>query len=337
MKKIIALVSAILAVMLFSVLGLGFWLNQPGLALAQKAKVFFVRKGDSASLVAYRLEKEELVRSALLLRAYYQLFSGGRDFRVGAFQLPAAANSYQVLKVLLEGQEQLFSITIPEGASLKKVSARLKEHQIIDSEKEFLELCRSQEILEKYDIPGPSLEGFLFPDTYKLPYKTGAENYIDIAVKQFFKKLKTILPDYEKKDADYLYKRIVLASIIERESRLAEESPLMASVFLNRLKIGMPLQSCATVEYVITEIQDKPHPSRLYFNDLKIMSEYNTYQNPGLPPGPICSPGLVALKAAFFPKETDYLYFARMNTQSGKHYFSKSLDEHNRAYNKYIR
>jgi UPF0755 protein len=130
---------------------------------------------------------------------------------------------------------------------------------------------------------------------------------------------------------DDLNELVTLASIVEREYRRGEEAPLMAGVFANRLEIGMALQSCATVVYVITEIQDKPHPEILSTRDTEIRDPYNTYIRPGLPPGPICSPGKVALTAALFPEKTPYLYFRLINEASGEHYFSGTLDDHIRA------
>jgi UPF0755 protein len=128
-----------------------------------------------------------------------------------------------------------------------------------------------------------------------------------------------------------LNKLVILASIVEREYRLDEEAPLMAGVFKNRLDIGMALQSCATVEYVITEIQGKPHPEVLSTRDTEIRDPYNTYMRPGLPPGPIASPGAVALKAVLNPTKSDYLYFRLIEADSGRHYFSRTLDDHIKA------
>jgi len=128
-----------------------------------------------------------------------------------------------------------------------------------------------------------------------------------------------------------MHKRIILASIVEREYRLSEEAPRIAGVFWNRLRIGMALQSCATVVYIITEIQGKPHPEILYNRDIEIKHPFNTYLNRGLPPGPIANPGMTALKAVFRPEASRYLYFRLLDPKTGKHYFSESLDEHIKA------
>jgi UPF0755 protein len=128
-----------------------------------------------------------------------------------------------------------------------------------------------------------------------------------------------------------LNRRIIIASIVEREYRVDEEAPLMAGVFYNRLDIGMALQSCATVEYIITEIQGRPHPDVLYTRDIEIRDPYNTYIRPGLPPGPISAPGAVALAAAFQPASSNYLYFRLIDPEAGRHYFSQTLDDHIKA------
>jgi UPF0755 protein len=136
---------------------------------------------------------------------------------------------------------------------------------------------------------------------------------------------------------DELNNMVILASIVEREYRRGEEAPLMAGVFSNRLGIGMALQSCATVEYIITEIQDRPHPEVLSTRDTEIRDPYNTYIRPGLPPGPICAPGKVALRAALFPEKSNFLYFRLVDEASGKHYFSRTLDDHIRAGRLYVK
>jgi UPF0755 protein len=134
-----------------------------------------------------------------------------------------------------------------------------------------------------------------------------------------------------------LNKRIIIASIVEREYRIPEEAAIMAGVFYNRLNIGMALQSCATVEYIITEIQGRRPPMVIYNRDLEIRDPYNTYLRPGLPPGPISAPGETALRAAFFPEETDYLFFRLVDLASGRHYFSRTLDDHIRAASLYVK
>jgi UPF0755 protein len=147
----------------------------------------------------------------------------------------------------------------------------------------------------------------------------------------FFDRVREISPESNDLSPKALNDVIILASIIEREYRVEEEAPIMAGVFYNRIKINMSLESCATVEYIITEIQGKKHPTVLYYEDIEIKDPYNTYVNPGLPPGPISFPGKAALNAVFHPAQTDYLFFRLIDEKAGKHYFSKTLDAHIKA------
>jgi UPF0755 protein len=153
----------------------------------------------------------------------------------------------------------------------------------------------------------------------------------------FFQRIGEIDGDAAHLSPDKLNRRVIIASIVEREYRVNEEAPLMAGVFYNRLDIGMALQSCATVEYVITEIQGRPHPEVLYTRDTEIRDPYNTYMRPGLPPGPISAPGKTALAAAFHPASSDFLYFRLTDAAAGRHYFSKTLDDHIRAGQLYVK
>jgi UPF0755 protein len=152
----------------------------------------------------------------------------------------------------------------------------------------------------------------------------------------FFFRLQQIFPAVTDMSPKEINEKVILASIVEREYRIAEEAPVMARVFYNRLKINMSLQSCATVEYIITEIQGRPHPKQLYNRDIEMQSPYNTYIIAGLPPNPISAPGAVALKAVFYPADSDFLYFRLVDVENGKHYFSKTFDEHIKAANQFV-
>jgi UPF0755 protein len=175
------------------------------------------------------------------------------------------------------------------------------------------------------------MEGYLYPDTYLFPKAYPAGQVVRVMADTFFEKLTAIDARALDLSRDELKRIIIIASIVEREYRVSEEAPLMAGVFYNRLRTGMALQSCATVEYVITEIQGRPHPTVLYNRDIEIRDPYNTYIRPGLPPGPISAPGETALKAAFYPEPSNYLYFRLVDPGAGRHYFSQTLDGHIRA------
>jgi UPF0755 protein len=181
------------------------------------------------------------------------------------------------------------------------------------------------------------MEGYLYPDTYLFPPGYPAVKVIQTMADTFFARIGEIDQKAETMSSDKLNRMVILASIVEREYRLDEEAPLMAGVFFNRMEIGMALQSCATVEYVITEIQGRPHPEVLLTRDTEIRDPYNTYIRPGLPPGPICAPGATALRAVFSPAQSDYLYFRLVDPASGRHYFSQTLDDHIKAGRLYLK
>jgi UPF0755 protein len=230
----------------------------------------------------------------------------------------------------------LVRVTIPEEVTLKK-TARILEDSGICGAEEFLAASASPEILESFNIPGPTMEGYLFPDTYFFPLAYPAAKVISAMAENFFRRLADIAPEASYMGAAELNDRVILASIVEREYRIRDEAALMAGVFYNRLDMRMALQSCATVEYIITEIQGRPHPEVIYNRDLEIRDPYNTYQQRGLPPGPISAPGETALRAAFEPRSSDYLYFRLIDDNAGQHYFSRTLDDHIRAGTLYLK
>jgi UPF0755 protein len=159
----------------------------------------------------------------------------------------------------------------------------------------------------------------------------------ELMARTFFENLDRIEPQWKGMDRHAVYDTIIMASIVEREYRADDEAPLIASVFYNRLKRNIGLESCATLEYIITEIQQKAHPEYITLEDEKINSRYNTYKWAGLPPGPISNPGRIALEAAFHPAQTGYLYFVLRDQQAGRHFFSRDLSEHNQAKYLYLK
>jgi UPF0755 protein len=207
----------------------------------------------------------------------------------------------------------------------------------ISAEAEFRQAARSQELLAELGIPAKSVEGYLFPDTYFFPPEFPPTLVIEAMVENFMSKVRQVAPDVDTWDRRELHDHVILASIVEREYRVAEEAPLIASVFKNRLQYNIGLESCATIAFIITEEQGKPHPLFITREDLGIDSEYNTYKWAGLPPGPISNPGLVALAATFDTPETDFYYFLLKDEARGTHYFSGDLDQHNLAKSFYLK
>lgn len=221
--------------------------------------------------------------------------------------------------------------TFPEGMSIYKMGAMLKELGFRDWEKfqglvkEGITADQRQRHwgLFKY-MPTESLEGYLFPDTYDLYSRSSAEAIAEVMIKRFEK---VVLPFWDKAGRETkltLHEIVTLASIIEKEAQKPKERPIIASVFYNRLKAGMPLAADPTIKYIL----ERP-TKRVYLNQLNIDSPYNTYKNRGLPPGPICNPGIESIKAAVYPAKTNYYFFVA--NKDGSHTFSATWAEHQRA------
>jgi UPF0755 protein len=291
---------------------------------------FDVRRGESSQSAGIRLESTGLIRNRYFWNLLCRLDRA--PIKTGTYRIEIPVNMITVHRLLVSGKQILHRVTIPEGVTLGKIAAILEEAGICPAD-DFLASAKDSEVISGYRLPNSSssLEGYLFPDTYLFPAEYPPPQVINAMVENFFAKMENIDPSSVNLNPRQLNEKVILASIVEREYRVGEEAPLMAGVFYNRLGINMALQSCATVEYIITEIQGKPHPRVIYNQDLEIRNPYNTYINPGLPPGPICVPGAVALRAAMFPQKTEYLYFRLDDPESGRHYFSRTLDEHIKA------
>jgi UPF0755 protein len=284
-----------------------------------------VRQGESGLSVGKRLKEAGIIRS----RFFWHLISrlDSQFVKTGTFRLELPAGQLKIRKALVEGRQMLERVTVPEGLTIKK-TARLLEEAGICGFESFLQAAEDPEILNFYAISDSTIEGYLFPDTYLFPKDYPPNLVIRAMADNFFSKLGKLSGGAVPGGLRDL---VILGSIVEREYRIADEASLMAGVFFNRLRIGMALQSCATVEYIITEIQGKPHPVLIYTRDTEIRDPYNTYMYPGLPPGPICSPGALAMEAVLSPRDSDYLYFRLADPEAGRHSFSRTFDDHIRA------
>jgi UPF0755 protein len=347
-RKIIVIISSLLGLMLFIVFllfGAFFYFNSPPAFPSDSLKDredivmefngetciavnFEVLKGESARSVGDRLAELSLIRSRLFWQILCR-YSGGQ-IKAGNYRIDVPSNPIDIYRLLVSGRQMLLRVTIPEGLTLSK-TARLMENAGICGGDEFIAAASDPEIAGLYRIPGPGMEGYLYPDTYLFPSGYPAAMVVKAMADNFFSRIGKMDERVSIMPPEELNKLVILASIVEREYRIDEEAPLMAGVFKNRLDIGMALQSCATVEYVITEIQGKPHPEVLSTRDTEIRDPYNTYIRPGLPPGPIASPGEIALRAALNPAKSGYLYFRLADQDSGRHYFSLTLDDHIKA------
>lgn len=286
-----------------------------------------IEPGTSARGVGVLLAERGLVRSAeafyAAVRLPERLLGKGSPIvlRSGVYAVSPSMSVAEIVDMISNGREAFVRTVIPEGLTVRKV-ARILERGGVCGAEDFVRATRNPDMLRSFGIPGESCEGYLFPDTYFLYEDMEADAVVAEMVGNFFRNLATLgLEEIE-------YDKLVLASIVEREYRVDEEAPLIASVFKNRIDAGVGLYSCATIEYIITEVQGKPHPDVITYADLKIDSPYNTYRWKALPPGPISSPGLVALRAALDPPETDYFFFTLSDAEEGRHTFSKNITQH---------
>ena len=328
MKKSVSRLGRFLFIFAFLIVaGLCAVIYMPASFSAQPAELLFtVKRGSSVQAIARNLKTAGLIRSEYAAYAYFRFF--GKSVKAGTYKLSAAMSLDSLYAYLQTGKQELIKVTLPEGLTASKTAAILEERQVA-SAADFLAAMNNPALLQSYGISGTSAEGFLFPDTYFFSYNETADRVLKTLLDNFFSKIAEV-PHFPT-DPKQRYQTVILASIIEREYRVPEEAAKIAGVFSNRLKINMRLQSCATVEYILTEMQHRPHPERLLLKDLEIDHPYNTYKWGGLPPGPISNPGMTALYAACNPEKNDYLYFRLEDAGAGTHVFTKSLADHARA------
>jgi UPF0755 protein len=316
-------------------IALGFLNSSPGRPAAKDA-LFSIERGENLSEIGMKLQRQGFIRSAALLDVTARLLGTQGDFKAGYYRIPPRTGTLGVHDLLVHGSQKLAKVTIPEGWTAGKIARHL-EALGISPAADFLDAVRSPVLLTKFGIRGATMEGYLFPDTYFVPVPFTGAAMAELMARTFFDTVGRIEPDVKSMDGKAVHDAVIMASIVEREYRADEEAPLIASVFYNRLKRNIGLESCATLEYIITEIQQKAHPEFITLEDERINSPYNTYKWAGLPPGPISNPGRVALEAAFKPARTGYLYFVLRDQQAGRHFFSRDLSEHNQAKNLYLK
>ncbi|MDQ7796313.1 MAG: endolytic transglycosylase MltG [Spirochaetia bacterium] len=290
-----------------------------------------IKNGATLSSVSRDLRAANVIPSSKIFALYMRLAGAERAIKPGTYRFEPSLPPYEVARKLIRGDTIALKVMIPEGRTARQIAQILESQNIVDAST-FLAAVNDPVLTEKLGIPAKSSEGYLFPDTYFFEPGSDAEQIVVQMVANFRAAMKKIAGEMQDTlNAQALYEKVILASMVEREYRVPEDAPLIASVFVNRLSKNMPLQSCATVVYVLTEHLGRPHPSIVYYNDLRVKDPYNTYLNRGLPPGPISNPGEVSLKAALFPSKTDFLYFRLDDSSSGKHRFSRTLQEHNEA------
>jgi UPF0755 protein len=300
------------------------YLREP--PIPPRGAMVMVREGDTVATVAARLERAGVVRSAVLFRAWARLSGRDRAMQPGEYHFPAPLSPAALLEVLATGGEHP-EVTVPEGLTVREVAGLLARNGYGAAET-FLCLADDPEFLLAAGVPGPQLEGYLFPDTYRFTPVMGASEILAVMVRRFHERFDAARHRRGAERGMSVNEVITLASIVEKESALPAERPVVAGVFYNRLRIGMPLQSDPTLIYGLPDFSGD-----LTRADLARATPYNTYLVTGLPPGPIANPGLAAIDAVLAPADTPYFYFVSRN--DGSHVFAANLQDHNRNVARY--
>jgi UPF0755 protein len=297
----------------------------------EKEQVINIEKGSSVSDIADLLFQKKIIASHNYFTLYYKLFFSHLPLKSGEYQFDNPLTMKQVITKLNLGKVLLYKITIKEGMTVAETAEYLGSQHNFDRNR-FLKACDNTTLIAEFDSQATDLEGYLFPETYLIPRSTTEDQMVKLMIEKFkdafshsyywrARELKLSIRDV-----------VTLASLIEKETSSREERFLISSVFHNRMEIGMPLACDPTIVYILQK--ENRYTGRLRWKDLKLDSPYNTRIYKGLPPGPICSPGMASIEAALYPENSDYLYFVAKDSSS--HYFSKTLKEHNRAVRKYI-
>ncbi len=302
------------------------WADRP-VGTAALEKLFTVYPGQGLKKTAEALAQEGLASDALRFTILARLDNKDKLIKAGEYFFSTAMTPREILGQMVEGRVHLYRLTIPEGFTLVQIAAAIAAADL-ESEQAFLVAARDSETAQSLGIEADTLEGYLFPDTYYFPRGLDSTTIIATMVKQFRAAFKPSWEQQAKALGMSLHEVVTLASIIEKETGAPEERPLIASVFHNRLKKGMRLETDPTVIYGIPDFD-----GNIKKQHLETHTPYNTYKIKGLPPGPIASPGALAMQAALYPAQSDYLYF--VSKKDGTHQFSTTIKEHNAAVKKY--
>lgn len=334
LKKVIILTIILLA-------GLWYWynLNSP-VDSGGREQPFTVNKGEAVAQIANNLKKENLIRSVFYFKHYIQ--RNKLSLQAGEYLISPKLDTREIIKILTVGEvlSRERSVRIIEGWNMKDIGGYLEKDQVV-SANDFLSLAKRPLSSWQFnflkpdfllDAPGTTnLEGYLFPDTYRLYKMATSEEIIQKLLANFGKKLTDEMRGEIKRQKKTIYEIVALASLVEKEVRTPQDMKIVAGIFLDRMKNGQPLESCATLAYILGV-----NKAQYSLEDTKIDSPYNTYKYRGLPPGPIANPGLNALTAAIYSTSTDYNYFLS-DPVTGKTIYSRSLEEHNRNKVKYLK
>ncbi|URZ16099.1 endolytic transglycosylase MltG [Clostridium felsineum] len=284
---------------------------------------FYVKNGDNLNSVTNRLASNNIIKSKVFLKAYIKYNKVPGDIKPGLYSIKKGESMKKFLQDIAQGNfsNDYVKVTIPEGYDVDEIASLFDKKGLIKKD-DFINACKNYNIpsyIKNDNARKYKVEGYLFPDTYEFKKGTKGEDLINTMIKRFNEVIKEAEKNTNKSASD-IDQTIIMASIIEREAEIDKDRPVIASVFFNRLKIKMKLQSCATVEYALGH-----HKNKLSNEDLKIKSNYNTYLVDGMPEGPICSPGKASIEAALNPANTNYIYFVSNNDRT--HSFTNNYQE----------
>jgi UPF0755 protein len=335
-SKIPKIINTIIIIIIIVAVFIAFWVNtqlQPADSDKNKVVRIKIESKSTTNEIAHLLKNNGLIKNEFVFKVYSRITGLDRQLKAGDYALNPSFSLTEIINKLVSGSVNLYTFTIPEGYTIQQIADSLEQKGFIKKE-DFIKQIETG----KFDFPYINdlsesenrLEGFLFPDTYKIPDYYNETQIIEMMLNRFLDVYDADLVKKTKEMKMSVLEAVTLASIIEREVRVPEERKKVSGVFHNRLKIGMPLQSCATVQYILGETKEA-----LTTADTEKPSPYNTYLHKGLPPGPISNPGRASLEAAVYPENVEYYYFCSKG--DGSHHFSTTLAEHNAAKRKYLK
>jgi UPF0755 protein len=301
----------------------------PPAVLEEQSVVVEIPSQEGVLDIATRLREAGAVRSAWAFVAVSALRGGIRALKPGEYEFPQGASTFTVERMVQNGRVRQHPVLHPEGATLAELARAFEGARLARAE-DVLRVARDPAFLNAHGIEAPSVEGYLFPDTYQFVRGMRPEEMLGRMIKRMRSKLNHDLLERARARGLTMHTLLTLASIVEKEAAVADERRLIAAVFWNRLQIDMPLQADPTVQYAVGK--DRRTLTR---SDLQSDNPYNTYRHVGLPPGPIASPGMSAIEATVDPAPVKYLYFVAVSADGRRHHFSTTVEEHNAAVTRY--
>lgn len=331
-KPLFVFLGFIFAVVIFLIIGL-FWVNSviasPN-SNSEEKKLVKIEEGQGTQEIAKNLEGAGVIKSDFIFVLYLKYQKMAAGIQAGEYEIPQNLTMIQLAEMITKGKTASTKITIPEGWTIKQIAEYLEKNKVVSKDDFLAEIKKKFDYNFLADKPADAnLEGFLYPETYLLSVKPNSEEIVNKMLEEFGKKLTPALRDKIKASNMSTYEVVTLASVVEREVANVDDRKTVAGIFLNRLNAGLPLESCATIQYILGE-----NKKQFTYEETRTPSPYNTYINPGLPKGPIGNPSVESIEAVLFAQKTDYNYFLTGN--DGKTYFSVTLDEHNEKKAKYL-